>query len=450
MIDRRNFVRYGSASLIGTLLLNSCRDTNRNVVDNHPNIIILIADDLRWDCLGFYNQLIQTPHLDRLASQGIIYQNNFVTTSICPTSRASIFTGLYARSHGIWDFETALTENQWQNTYFHWLKQAGYTTGFVGKWGLGGNLPEKEFDYWAGFEGQGNYYTETRKEHLTSYLTSQVEDFLSDRASPFCLTLSHKAPHVDEDPDNPFVPDPKFARQYQNVVIPRYQQPNDWRSLPEFLQNTEAQLRYQQRFQTEELYQKSVKNYYRLISGIDESIGRIVQKIKKQNFTQDTYIIFTSDNGFFLGEKGLAGKWFGFEPAIRTPLIISCINKPQPTPQTISNMTLNIDLAPTVIALGQVEPETNLFHGVDLAIEAQSQPKPRQWWFYEHLFEHPQIQIPKNVGIRSLDYKYLFFPEYDYEMLFDPTFRRFLNRGNNIFDRLNQESAKCVVVNRST
>ena len=413
-IARREFLKYTASSLVGTALLNSCRNNDSQDVDlDRPNIIVLIADDLRWDCLGRFNRLIQTPNLDRLADIGTVYLNNFVTTSICPTSRASIFTGLYARHHGIWDFDTPLNRRQWRKSYHHLLKEANYSSAFVGKWGLGGRLPEGKFDYWGGFAEQGNYYTETRKEHLTSYLTGQAEEFIRRQSNNFCLTLSYKAPHVDDDPENPFIPDRKFAQQYRNVTIPRYGQQQDSSGLPEFLQNTEAQIRYEQRFATDELYQKSVKNYYRLVSGIDESVGRLVKAIEQQNFGRDTYIIFTSDNGFFLGEKGLAGKWFGFEPAIRTPLIITRVNKPLPSSQTVSDMSLNIDLAPTVLELARVESE-DIFQGKNIASERS---QPRQWWFYEHLFEHPGI--PTNVGIRSLSYKYLLFPEHDYEMLFD-------------------------------
>jgi arylsulfatase A-like enzyme len=409
VINRRDLIKYGTSSLFSTVLLNSCQSKTIP-----PNIIVLIADDLRWDCMGIFNKIIQTPNLDKLAHQGIVYLNNFVTTAICATSRASIFTGLYARHHQIWDFETALTQEQWSNTYHNLLKKANYSTAFIGKWGLGDRLPQEQFDYWAGFPGQGHYYTLSRKEHLTSYLTGQAENFISQQTNPFCLTLSYKAPHVEDDSEISFIPDPKFAQQYRDLTIPKYQQPNDWRSLPDFLQNTEAQTRYEKYFATEDLYQTSVKNYYRLISGIDESVGRIIQAVKQKNFTQDTYIIFTSDNGFFLGEKRLAGKWFGFEPAIKTPLIISCINKPRAIPKKVYNMSLNVDIAPTILALGKVKAEPSLFHGHNIATEAKNS---REWLFYEHLFVHPHI--PKNVGIRSLDYKYLFFPQYDYEMLFN-------------------------------
>lgn len=421
MINRRKFLKYSSASFGGSVLLNSCnlqsKNASENKGDNRPNIIVLIADDLRGDCLGVFNTIIETPNIDLLAKQGTVFHNNFVTTSICPTSRASIFTGLYARSHGIWDFETALNKEQLGNTYPYLLKQADYSSAFIGKWGLGGELPENDFDYWGGFPGQGNYYTKDRKEHLDSYLTGQAEDFIAGQTKHFCLTLSYKAPHVEDDSNEPFFPDTKFVHQYQDTTIPRYQN-QEFSPLPVFLQNTEAQIRYEKLFRTEKLYQKSVKNYYRLISGIDESIGRIVQAVKEKNFDQETYIIFTSDNGFFLGEKGLAGKWFGFEPAIRTPLIISRVKQTQASSTKVTDMTLNIDLAPTIVALGGVEPKTSLFQGRNLLnIFSTLKEKPREWWFYEHLLEHPFI--PRNVGIRGRRYKYLSFPQHNHEMLFD-------------------------------
>lgn len=419
MINRRKFLQYSSLGCFGATLLNSCNQndltTDSQKKINRPNIIVLIADDLRWDCLGILNKIIQTPNLDLLANQGILFSNNFVTTAICPTSRASIFTGLYGRTHGIWDFDQALSKKHWRQTYPYLLKQNDYNTAFIGKWGMGGKLPKRTFDYWGGFAEQGNYYTVDRKEHLTSYLTSQAEEYIASQTQNFCLTMSYKAPHVDEDPDDPFIPDSKFARQYQDITIPRHQ--IETQNLPNFLQDTEAKIRYKQRFGTEKLYQQSVKNYYRLVSGIDESIGRIVQAVKQKNFTQDTYIIFTSDNGFFLGEKGLAGKWFGFEPAIRTPMIINCVDKPNSQPKIVTDMSLNIDIAPTVLALSKIDfPQAELFHGRNLMT---TQHMPRQQWFYEHLYQNPEVDIPINIGIRSLQYKYLHFPEQNYEMLFD-------------------------------
>ena len=413
-IARRKFLKYASSSLVGSTLLNSCQGDRAD--PSRPNIVVLIADDLRWDCLGRFNKIIQTPNLDRLGDRGTVYLNNFVTTSICPTSRASIFTGLYARNHGIWDFETDLNKKQWQQTYHHLLKKAGYDLAFVGKWGVGNKPPQKKFDYWAGFAEQGNYYTEDRQEHLTSYLTSQAEDFIQQENNNFCLTISYKAPHVDEDPYDPFIPDKKFAQQYKNITIPRLGNPQDASFLPKFLQHTEAQKRYNWRFKSDKQYQKSVKNYYRLISGIDESVGRIITAVKQRNFTQDTYIIFTSDNGFFLGEKGLAGKWFGFEAAIKTPLIIANLDRPLSTPGTNDDMSLNIDLAPTILSLAQIKPQAELFQGKNIYPQQQN---PRQWFFYEHFYRHPDIHIPDNLGIRSLRYKYLLFPQYDFEMLFD-------------------------------
>lgn len=410
-MKRREFLNNLALGLGATTLLNSSRQINA------PNFIILIADDLRSDCLGVLNNIIQTPNLDKLAKEGILFLNNFVTTSICPTSRATILTGLYARSHGIWDFETPLTEDQWKLTYPYLLQQAGYTNAFIGKWGLGGPLPQDKFDYWAGFVRQGNYFTPGRSEHLTSYLTNKVETFLSQTTKPFCLNLSYKAPHVDSYPnDNSFIPDPKFFHLYSQINIPRPNNEQHYRKLPEFLQQSKARVRYEKRFATEELFQRSVKNYYRLVTGIDESIARIRESLQENQLSHNTYIIFTSDNGFLLGEKGLAGKWFGFEPAIRTPLIIK---PPQSVSQKFSlvkSMTLNIDLAPTILALGKIKPsQFSMMHGENLL--SKKLRNYRDSWLYEHLVIYPGI--PTNVGIRTMRYKYLFFPQYNYEMLFD-------------------------------
>ena len=413
---RRKFLKHTALGL-STSCFTSC-----SVFDQQPNFIILIADDLRWDSLGIFNPILHTPNLDQLAKDGIVFLNNFVTTAICPTSRASIFTGLYAHDHQIWDFNTPLNPDLWQLTYPYQLQQAGYTTAFIGKYGLGGELPTAKFDYWQGFEGQGEYFSSTRSEHLTSYLTGQAEEFIAATKTPFCLTLSHKAPHVDDaHPDNPLPGDSKFARLYENVQLPILNNASSYSKLPEFLQHSEARVRYEQLFDQAGSYQNSLKQYYRLVTGLDDSVSRIVRALEKRKLIDNTYIIFTSDNGLFLGEKGLVGKWFGFEPAIRTPLIIK---PPAKFKQDFSRlnrikaMTLNIDLAPTILALAKVNaPVWKSESGKSLV--GLNENNFRTYWLYEHLFTDPVLKIPVNLGIRTERYKYLYFPEYKYEMLFD-------------------------------
>lgn len=304
------------------------------------------------------------------------------------------------------------------------LRQAGYQTAFIGKWGLGGPLPESGFDYWRGYAGQGYYLDPTgkRKEHLTDLLSRQAADFLetANGNNPFCLSFSSKAPHEDEGvPPKPFKPQLRFAHLYKNVTIPRPSTATEehFKRLPAFLQDSEGRERWELEFSNDELYQHSVKQYYRLITGLDEAVGNMVSILKNRDLYDKTCFIFTSDNGFFLGEHGLSGKWWGYEESIRTPLIIKPVDKP--ALQRVSAMTLNIDLYPTLLELaGLPVPESSqgvslvpLFTGVSNTL--------RNEWFYEHLFEHPTIV--RSEGIRTDRYKYLMYidKQEEGEFLFD-------------------------------
>lgn len=389
-----------------------------------PNFVVFLADDMRWDAMGAAgNRIIHTPNLDALAADGTLFANNFVTTSICPSSRTSVLTGQYARRHKIWDFATPLSSVQFQSSYPGLLQQAGYRTAFVGKWGLGGKLPEKEFDYWRGFAGQGHYFDPTgeRQKHLTDFLSQQAAEFL-ERAGgdrPFCLAISSKAPHAQDGDPEPFKPKSKFAHLYEKVTIPRPPTATEdhFKRLPPFLQDSEGRRRWRKRFSSDELHQRSIKRYYRLITGLDEAVGNIVAQLKKRQLYNNTCIIFTSDNGFFLGEHGLAGKWWGYEESIRTPLIIKPAEKP--AVQRVHAMTLNIDLCPTLLNFaGLSVPETTQGFSLVPLLTGISK-NTRVEWFYEHLLEHPGIA--KSEGLRTERYKYLrFLNEVEKgELLFD-------------------------------
>ena len=164
------------------------------------NIVFLLADDLRWDGLGCTgNTVVKTPNIDSLAARGVLFRNHFVTTSICCVSRASMFSGQYARRHKIDDFKTNFTPAAFAQTYPALLRAAGYRTGFIGKYGVGDAMPEKEFDYWRGFPGQGRYLEKNKPGHLTAKMGDQALEFLAgDATKPFCLSLSFKAPHAQD------------------------------------------------------------------------------------------------------------------------------------------------------------------------------------------------------------------------------------------------------------
>ena len=424
-MKKNRIVLIGFLLLLGTTTLLYA---GKKKDPEKPNIIFLLTDDLRWDALGYAgNEIIQTPQLDRLAREGVYFQNAYVTTSICAISRASILSGQYARRHGIQDFATSFSVEAFAKTYPALLRQAGYYTGFVGKYGVGKEMPADQFDKWYGFPGQGTYHHEDDKgnyQHLTSLIGDQAEAFIeqTDKQKPFCLSISFKAPHVEG--LNDFIPDPALNELYAADTIPVPVTAGDayFDAFPDFFKaDNEGRSRWQVRFSTPELYQENVKKYYRLITGVDRVVGRIRKQLAASGLDQNTVIIFTSDNGFYLGEHGLAGKWYGHEESIRVPLIINDPRLPEEQKgQVRKEMALNIDMAPTMLSLaGENVPD--FMQGEDLTqLFGMESPAWRPRFFYEHHYSH-KGKIPQTEGVIEEQYKYLRYldPEPDYEVLYD-------------------------------
>ncbi|MBL0157511.1 MAG: sulfatase [Bryobacterales bacterium] len=399
---RRDLLKAGLAPAI----LRGAADPKR------PNILLILADDQRWDTLGCMgNPIIQTPHIDRLARGGVVFDNNFVTTAICCSSRASIFTGLHERSNGIADFATHFHEADRPNTYYNLLRRAGYRTGFAGKFGVGTAMPASDFDYWRGFGGQGKSENVRNGKpiHMTQILTEDTLEFLDTNRTdqPFCFSLSPKAAHADDPEPRQFIPEPDLMALYENVRIPH---PPGFgidaaSTLPPFLRaaDTEMRLRFMKRFATEESFQTMVKNYYRLVSGLDRMTGRLVQRLEERGLADNTVILYTSDNGFFLGERGMADKWMMYEPSIRTPLVIHDPRRKQGARRR--EMTLNIDLAPTMLELAGVEAPPHLQGRSLLPLMRSAGGWPRREFFYEHHFTKGVV-IPRCEGVRTEDWKY--------------------------------------------
>jgi len=393
-----------------------------------PNFILLVTDDQRWDAMGCMgNPIIRTPNMDRLASQGLLFTNNFCTTSICMCSRASIFTGTYTRRHQINTFQEPLSESALSRSYPCLLRKAGYRTGFVGKWGLGGALPKEGFDYFEGFSGQGQYFhtINGKTVHLTQLLAESALEFLRgcSKKQPFCLSVSFKSPHVQDGHPKPFRYDPAFEGLYRDVDIPmpKTAEPRFYKALPEFIRDSEGRTRWKRRFSTSEQFQESVKGYYRLITGVDSALGKIMAVLDEVGVNKNTVIIHTSDNGFFLGEHGLAGKWLMYEESIRIPLIIRDPRLPAKLQgRRCDEMTLSIDLAPTLFDLAGV-PIPSAVQGRSLRPLLVGQATPwRDDWFYEHLYGHGG-RIPKSEGVRTKRWKYVRYvgQEPPYEELYD-------------------------------
>lgn len=393
---------------------------------DRPNIIFLLTDDQRWDslsCMG--NPVIRTPNIDKLSEHGVHFRRHFVTTAICMTSRASIFSGLYARTHGINDFQKPFTPEQYSRIYPELMRAAGYYTGFIGKWGVGNRMPEDRFDYWRGFPGQGHYYQKRDGQfvHLTELMGDQSLEFLGGvtKGKPFCLSVSFKAPHVQDEDPRQFLYDPKHRYLYHDdrIPIPRTADPRYIAMLPPEVQRSEGRRRWAVRFGTPELYQESVRSYYRLITEVDMVVGRLVADLKKRGVWENTVIVYSGDNGFYLGEHGLAGKWLMHEESIRTPMIIHDPRLPAAAQgKKLEHMSLNIDIAPTLLSIAGLNAPQ--MQGRDLYPLIQGQTGDwRHEFFYEHTFTNGWI--PQTEGIRSETWKYTRYTDTDptFEELFD-------------------------------
>lgn len=406
---RRSFVAgMGAMTLaaagLGGFIMNARQRRHR------PNVIIFITDDMRYDATGFAgNSIIQTPHLDALAGDGIVFDNNFTTTSVCPVSRASIMSGQYALRHGVYDFHNNMRRGSFRHSFPVLMRESGYHTGFIGKWGMGGAQPQKAFDQWYGFEGQGNYRTD-KNMHLTDLQTLQAKKFLNKCPvnQPFLLVVCYKAPHI------PLEPQKRYRELYKYDTIPRAK--TDIKSaakkVPPMLKNSLDGRDYMNfHFNDENEYQRNMKKYYRLITGVDDSIGEILAHLQKDKRFADSNVIFTSDNGMLMGEHKLEGKWCMYEESIRTPMLMRLAPNYYPAVKANrqSALTLNIDLCPTLLEMASVAvPDT--VQGQSLlqlvGIDNTSWNTPWREGFY---YEHPSW-VRQNVlaceGYRGLEWKY--------------------------------------------
>ncbi len=404
-VSRRDFIEAAGAS--------SLISQTGAAEGKPPNILFVLADDHRADALGCMgNRIVQTPELDRLAREGVIFDNHFCTTPICCASRASIMLGQYAGTHGINDFKTSLSRQQVNQTYWQQLKTAGYHIGFIGKFGVGDKMPGEAFDYWKGFPAQGFYFPQGPSgPHLTYIMRDQANEFLekAPRDKPFCLSVSFKAPHVqDEDPAQ-YLPSNDTLSLYKDITVPppKGAGPEDVRRFPLAIQHSENRRRWGVRFATPDIYQASVKGYYRLISGIDRAMGSLRAKLDSLRLGDNTIIVYSADHGIFNGEHGFAGKWYGHEESIRIPLIVYDPRLAvEGRGKRIGAMSLNIDLNPTVLEFAGLKPAPSTQGRSLVPTIRNGRLADRSVWFFEHHFPN-NGWIPSSEGIRTKRWKYI-------------------------------------------
>lgn len=393
---------------------------------DRPNVLVLLADDWRWDTLGCAgNPVVRTPKLDALAAEGVRFAQAAVTTSICGVSRASLLTGQWMSRHGCRDFGRFQTP--WAETYPGRLRAAGYWTGHIGKW-HNGPFPADQFD--VGIAYGGRHYV-TRADGSRVHVTRKNEEdtlaFLRERPRdrPFALTLAFFATHAQDDHPRQYLYQPESEPLYRDATIPIPRTATDeaFRRLPPFLANekNEGRNRWHWRFDTPEKYQEYMKAYYRMATEVDAAVGRILDELRAQGALDDTLVVFSGDNGYFHGEHGLADKWYPYQESIRVPLIVRDPRLPASGRGSVRDeFALNVDIAPTVLAYAGVEAPARM-QGRDFAPLYLAERPPA--WRDEFYYEHPTIRsvdfIPSSEAVVRKEAKYLFWPDFGREQLFD-------------------------------
>lgn len=388
-----------------------------------PNILVLVSDDQRWDQLSSSETPLipelRTPHIDRLARQGVSFRNAFVTTPICAVSRASIMTGRYVSTHGMNHFRTPLAPEVLAKSYPAVLRAHGYRTGVLGKWGMGTEGTEEAFEVFNAWTRQGSYFHETAdgKIHNSEWLARRTREFLKSGkpGQPFCLTVCYKSPH------HPYQPDQRDKGLFADVAIPKRKTdtPEGYRvvSSPMMEKSLNRWCYFDER-KDEATKNDFEKNFLRCVASLDRSVGMILRDLRDLKLEENTVVIFLSDHGYLWGEHGLGGKWLLYEESIRIPLIVRGPGIPDAMRGAKPDgLALNIDVAPTILDLAGV-PIPKEVDGVSLspALRGRTTP-PRTDFFMEHVgvikVRHP---IPDSQGVRSRDWKYIRYLNVDPEI----------------------------------
>ncbi|MBW7866418.1 MAG: sulfatase [Candidatus Hydrogenedens sp.] len=409
-LNRREFM---GRAVAGAVLAAAGRGIAAQTPDRPPNFVVIVTDDHRNDMAGFAGHpILQTPEMDRLAAEGVWFRNAFVTTPICCTSRASILTGMHARSHGVHEFSNNLPQALFEASYPATLRRAGYRNGFVGKYGVGPNPPAEVLGLVPMPPGREVFFREVdgERRHVTRITGDQAVDFIraNPAGQPFCLSVSFDAPHSEDYARRPYPPEPEYEELYKDVTVPPppLADCEHYEALPEFLKNSEGRKRWGVRFCTPQFYQESMRDVFRMITGVDAAIGRIRQALEEAGVADNTVIVLMGDNGIFYGERGLAGKWYAYEESIRVPLVVYDPALPENLRgRALNPMALNIDLAPTLLErAGIPRPETMQGRSL-LPLARGESPEWRHDWYFEHLFRHPLI--PRSEGVRDTGWTYI-------------------------------------------
>jgi N-acetylglucosamine-6-sulfatase len=421
-----------------------------NAQQKHMNIIYILADDHRYDAMGFMNRVkrLQTPGMDRMAREGAHLKNAFVSTALCSPSRASILTGQYAHSHTVVDNDAPLPVNL--KFFPQYLQQKGYQTAFLGKWHMGntGDAPQPGFDYWLSFQGQGVYNNPTFningqriKQAEGSYTTDLLTDYAVDwmtkrnKQKPFFVYLSHKGVHAE------FQPAKRHEGKYKNLpifcppsmyltatsqsktfgtVTPPQSKVN-YADIPQWVRNQRnswhgVDYMYHGQIPFDQFYHL----YFETLMAVDESVERVMNWVKENGLDKNTMIVYMGDNGFSFDEHGLIDKRHAYEESMRVPLLVWAPGMVKPN-SVVEQVVMNVDLAPTFLELaGVAKPAQIQGYSFTNLLKGNANGWQRDKVFYEYYWEAAFPQTPTMFAVRSDRYKYIYYNGvWDINELFD-------------------------------
>ncbi len=407
-----------------------------------------MTDDHTTQAMSCYGSAInKTPNMDRIANEGMRFDRCFCTNALCAPSRATILSGKYSHSNGVKTLSDRFDCRQF--VFPRLLRAKGYQTAIVGKWhlGHGGESDPSGFDFWDVLEDQGDYYNSTMihmdgtKRREEGYVTDVITDISlewldsRDREKPFLLMCHHKAPH------RPWVPDEQHARMYEDVEIPYPENFFDdyaGKSAAakmnankiEWLGEADCGGSPPEDMPPDEMkrwkYQHFIKRYLSVVASVDDNIGRILDYLDDEKIADDTIVVYTSDQGFFLGEHGWFDKRFMYDEPLRMPFIVRYPRAITPG-SACSKITQNIDFAPTFLDFAGIDvPDEVAGRSMKDLMVGNEVPDWRDRMYYRY-YQHPDTaNVLQHIGMRTEKHKiikffaksgdYGIFPEPSWEM----------------------------------
>ena len=447
--SRRDFLKAAGVTVAGPALGGAAH--LEAAAKKRTNILFIMSDDHASHAMSCYGSRInKTPNLDRIAKEGMRFDNCFCTNSICAPCRAVILTGKHSHVNGLIDNEVHFDGSQ--QTFPKLLQAAGYQTAMVGKWHL--KTDPTGFDYWNILPGQGEYYNPVmiemgqRKKHtgyVTDIITDVCLDWLKGRDpnKPFCLMYHHKAPHRNWQPgpkhltlyDDVTMPEPatlfddyatkSAAAREQEMTVERHlnaadlkltrpgglteEQAAAWDAAYEPKNKAFAEAKLTGRELVRWKYQRYIKDYLRCIASVDENVGRMLDYLDEAGLAENTLVFYTSDQGFYLGDHGWFDKRFMYEESLRMPLAARLPGNVK-AQSVNADMVQNLDFAPTFLDYAGVGvPADMQGRSFRKTLEGKTPADWRQTVYY-HYYEYPAVHaVKRHYGVRTLRHKLIHF-----------------------------------------